>query len=242
MAEAGRLLLADRQSWRGTLVLAFVADEEINSTGAKAAAAESVRLRGDRRADAQRGVRGAQGLRATADPRARQGGAFRPAGPGQRTQSSRAARLVELLAQRDAMLRQRHHPLVGHASLTVSRIAGGIADNIVPDLCEIVLDERVLPGARLESTLDDLHDLLRRAREEHGVDAELAQVRTAAGSAETPPDSPLLHAALAAARQPWRDAAAAGRADRRLRPRAFPRSRQRRHHSRPRLAGSGAPA
>ncbi len=200
MAEAGRLLLADRGSWRGTLVLAFVADEEINSIGAKAAATERFDwvIVGEPTRNAVYAAH-----KGCVRPLIRVRGKSAHSGRPELGSNAivAASRLVEMLAQRDAMLRQREHRLVGRASLTVSRITGGIADNIVPDLCEIVLDERVLPGARLESTLDDLHELLRLARQEHGVDADLAEVRTAAGSAETPPDSPLLHAALVASQR-----------------------------------------
>jgi acetylornithine deacetylase/succinyl-diaminopimelate desuccinylase family protein len=199
MAEAGRLLLAERDSWRGTLVLAFVADEEINSTGAKAAAAELPPgwvVIGEPTCNAVYAAH-----KGCVRPLIRVRGKAAHSGCPElgRNAIVAAAELVRLLAQRDAMLRRRHHGLVGHASLTVSRISGGIADNVVPDLCEIVLDERVLPGTPPEATLDALRDLLRRAQEEHGVEAELAEVRTAAGPAETPPDSPLLQAALAAA-------------------------------------------
>ena len=198
MAEAGRLLLAERGSWRGTLVLAFVADEEINSTGAKAAATAAppdfVVIGEPTRNAVYAAHKGC--VRPLIRVRGQAAHSGRP--ELGRNAIVAAAQLVQLLGERDAALRQRHHPLVGHASLTVSRIAGGIADNIVPDLCEIVLDERVLPGTRLEDTLDALRDLLRRARQDHGVEAELSEVRTAAGPAETPPDSPLLQAALAA--------------------------------------------
>lgn len=200
MAEAGRLLAATRATWRGTLVLAFVADEEINGTGAKAAAAEMPRydwmVIGEPTRNAVYAAHKGC-LRPIIHVRGRAAHSGRP--ELGRNAITAAAQLVELLDARDAMLRRKHHPLVGHASLTVARIAGGIADNVVPDLCEIVYDERVLPGERLEAALDDLHVLLRHAREEYGIDAALAEVRTAAGSAETPPDSPLLPAALAAA-------------------------------------------
>jgi succinyl-diaminopimelate desuccinylase len=199
MAEAGRLLAAERDTWRGTLVLVFVADEETTSIGAKEAAAEVPRFdwvvigepTGNAVYAAHKGC-----LRPLIRVRGRAAHSGRPE-QGHNAIAD-AARLVELLRARDAMLRQKHHPLVGRASLTVSRIAGGIADNVVPDCCEIVFDERILPGESVESALGALQELLRRARQEHAIDAELAEVRTQAGPAETPPDSPLLRAALTA--------------------------------------------
>jgi succinyl-diaminopimelate desuccinylase len=39
-----------------------------------------------------------------------------------------------------------HHPLCGPATLSVGLIAGGISVNTVPDVCEIEIDRRVIPG------------------------------------------------------------------------------------------------
>ena len=61
-AVAERILLASqRDLWRGTLVLMFVADEEIDGGGSRAAreAAAEARPDRDRRADQQCGLRGA---------------------------------------------------------------------------------------------------------------------------------------------------------------------------------------
>jgi acetylornithine deacetylase/succinyl-diaminopimelate desuccinylase family protein len=200
MAEAGRLLLAERDAWRGTLILAFVMDEEINGTGSKAVAAggkpfDFVVVGEPTRNAVYAAHKGC--LRPLLRVRGKAAHSGRPELGVNAIVA--AARLVGLLAGRDAMLRQLQHPLVGHASLTVSRIAGGLADNIVPDACDIVLDERVLPGDRVDGSLEALRELLRRARRDHDVDAEIVEVRAAADPAETPPDSPLLPAALAAA-------------------------------------------
>jgi acetylornithine deacetylase/succinyl-diaminopimelate desuccinylase-like protein len=97
-------------------------------------------------------------------------------------------------------LRSLDHPLVGHASLTVTRIVGGIADNVVPEDCELVLDRRLLPGETLDDALDDLQALLTRAKRDHGVDAEIAAIRTKAGSTETAVEEPLVRKAVAISR------------------------------------------
>jgi acetylornithine deacetylase/succinyl-diaminopimelate desuccinylase len=111
-----------------------------------------------------------------------------------------ASQLTSLFDARDRELRAKNHPLVGRASLTVTRIAGGIADNVVPDSCEMVLDRRLLPGETLDAALDDLNALLTRAKRDHGVDAELAAIRTMAGPTETAVDDPLVRNAVAISR------------------------------------------
>ena len=196
MVEAGRLLAAQRDLWRGALVLAFVADEEIDGCGSRAL------VKQEPKAD----------LVVVGEPTnnavfAAHKGCLRPLirTNGKAAHSGRpelgvnailaAGHLMTLFDERDRELRTQTHPLVGHASLSVTRIAGGIADNVVPDACEMVLDRRLLPGETLDAALDELHALLTRAKREHGVQAELAAVRTAAGPTETAVDDPLVRAA-----------------------------------------------
>ena len=201
MVEAGRLLAVHRDLWRGELVLAFVADEEIDGGGSRAL------VKQEPKAD----------LVLVGEPTnnavfAAHKGCLRPLirTNGRAAHSGRpelgvnailaAGQLMTLFDARDRELRAQTHPLVGHASLSVTRIAGGIADNVVPDTCEIVLDRRLLPGETVDAALDELHALLTRAKREHGVQAEVVAVRTAAGPTETSVDDPLVREAVAISR------------------------------------------
>jgi succinyl-diaminopimelate desuccinylase len=201
MVEAGRLLASERGSWRGTLVLMFVADEETNGGGSRALAKQQPR----------------PDLIVVGEPTnnavyAAHKGCLRPLirAKGKAAHSGRpelgvnailaASHLVSLFDARDRELRTQSDPLVGHASLSVTRIAGGIADNVVPENCELVLDRRLLPGETLDAALDELHALLKRAKREHGVEAEIAAIRTNAGATETPVDDPLVREAVAISR------------------------------------------
>jgi acetylornithine deacetylase len=60
----------------------------------------------------------------------------------------RMARVVSALEEYAAALPTQAppHPLCGPATLSVGRIRGGISVNTVPDLCEIEIDRRVVPG------------------------------------------------------------------------------------------------
>jgi acetylornithine deacetylase/succinyl-diaminopimelate desuccinylase len=201
MAEAGRLLAAQRNSWRGTLVLMFVADEEIDGGGS--------RLLARQQPSPDWIVIGEPTNNATF---AAHKGCLRPLirAKGKAAHSGRpelgvnailaASELTSLFDARDRELRALNHPLVGHASLSVTRIAGGIADNVVPDNCEMVLDRRLLPGETLDAALDDLHALLTRAKRDHGVEAEIAAIRTKAGPTETAVNDPLVREAVAISR------------------------------------------
>ncbi len=54
--------------------------------------------------------------------------------------------LAELDALDESMLAGRTHPLLGHASLHASLIAGGTGMSTYPDRCELKLERRTLPG------------------------------------------------------------------------------------------------
>jgi acetylornithine deacetylase/succinyl-diaminopimelate desuccinylase len=112
-----------------------------------------------------------------------------------------AGHLMSAFYERDRELRGQNHPLVGHASLTVTRIAGGIGDDVVPDNCEMVLDRRLLPGETLNEALSDLHALLARAKRDQAVEAERAAIRTMAEPTETSVSDPLVVEAVAISRQ-----------------------------------------
>jgi succinyl-diaminopimelate desuccinylase len=201
MVEAGRLLASQRDLWRGTLVLMFVADEEINGGGSRALAKQQPK----------------PDLIVIGEPTnnavyAAHKGCLRPLirAKGKAAHSGRpelgvnailaASHLTSLFDARDRELRAQSHPLVGHASLSVTRIAGGIADNVVPENCELMLDRRLLPGETLDAALDELLALLKRAKRDHGVDAEIAAIRTKAGPTETAVDDPFVRNAVAISR------------------------------------------
>jgi acetylornithine deacetylase/succinyl-diaminopimelate desuccinylase-like protein len=201
MIEAMRLLAADRRSWSGTLLGVFVADEEVASAGARrfTAAHAGIDLvvvgepTGNRPVVAHKGS-----LR----PMVRVGGQTAHSGTPDLGVNAiyQAARLLPRLALWHEALRARRHPLVGSPSLTVTRIHAGIADNIVPDACEMLLDRRLIPGEREADALDEVAALLVAASREDGVAAEIVGCNpTTGGAAETAPDHPIVAAALAAA-------------------------------------------
>jgi len=203
MTEAARLLAARKADWSGTLLLTFVADEEINSTGSKHVAKESKA----RQVPIDAVIIGEP---TSNQVHAAHKGVLRPLlrVNGQTAHSSRpelginaiqkAGLLLSMLGAEDRKLRDRRHTLLGPATLTVTRISGGIADNVVPDACEIVIDRRLLPGEEAEAALDELRELLIHAKEEHDIDAEVVRIRTASGAAETASSSPIVRLSLAA--------------------------------------------
>ena len=54
--------------------------------------------------------------------------------------------VLEALARYDRELRTRSHPLIGTAGATVTGVQAGVEHNAVPDVCELVVDRRMIPG------------------------------------------------------------------------------------------------
>jgi acetylornithine deacetylase/succinyl-diaminopimelate desuccinylase family protein len=71
--------------------------------------------------------------------------------------------IVELrdLAER---LRQRIHPLVGHPTLTVGTIEGGLITPMVPGRCRITIDRRVLPNEVADEVVQEVREAVDRVR------------------------------------------------------------------------------
>lgn len=203
MIEAMRMLASDRSSWKGTLLGVFVADEEIASEGAKAYAATRPHIdtavigepTGNSTVTAHKGS-----LR----PLVRVHGVAAHSGTPHLGDNAiyRAGQLLDLIAEHhEKVVQHRSHPLVGHASLTVTRINGGHADNVVPAQCEVLLDRRMVPGEDEETVKEEITELLALAKSRFGIRAEIVGYHaTTGGPTETMVDEPIVKASLAASR------------------------------------------
>ncbi len=75
--------------------------------------------------------------------------------------------------------------LLGKASLSVNKIIGGTASNIVPDICSTQIDIRTIPGQKIKNIIADLNKLIGKlAKKNPNFNAELKIVRSA-GSLQT---------------------------------------------------------
>ena len=84
---------------------------------------------------------------------------------------SAAARVVAAIDQEHARLAGSQWTTpVGAGSVTTVGINGGIAQNIVPDRCEVLINRRTVPGERVESVFAALGDLVVAAAEPAGVE------------------------------------------------------------------------
>ncbi|WP_102960257.1 M20 family metallopeptidase [Mangrovicella endophytica] len=203
MLEAVRMLTADRSAWSGTLLAIFVADEEIASEGAKHYAAKRPAIDfavvGEPTSNTIYSAH-----KGSLRPLVRVLGVPAHSGTPHLGENAvlRAGQLLAMVAEEhETSVRLRSHPLVGEASLTVTRIHGGHADNVLPGACEMLLDRRMVPGESEEAVKAEIADLLGRAHARFGLRAEILDWKpTTGGATETAADRPIVQKSLAAAR------------------------------------------
>lgn len=205
MVEALRLLAAHRGHWSGTLMGVFTADEEVASEGAKFYASDAppvidFAVIGEPTSNATFSAH-----KGSLRPRVRVKGVTAHSGTPELGINAiyQSARLLGLIEEaHHQQVRCRCHALVGNASLTVTRIHGGHADNVVPDSCELLLDRRMVPGEDEAAVKAELQQLLDHARQDTGVEAEIiAWQPTTGGATETDANEAIVQHSLTACRR-----------------------------------------
>lgn len=195
MLEAVRMLAEDRSAWSGTLLAVFVGDEEIASEGAKLYAARKPKIDfavvGEPTSNATFSAH-----KGSLRPIVRVLGVPAHSGTPHLGENAiyRAGELLQRIAEHhEAVVRHRSHPLVGEASLTVTRIAGGHADNVLPGSCELLLDRRMVPGEDEAAVKQEIADMLALAKARSGLRAEIVGYKaTTGGPTETAADRPIV--------------------------------------------------
>lgn len=102
---------------------------------------------------------------------------------------SHMAAVIQALDQHAKTLGARSHPLLGPATLNIGQIHGGEQINFVPDLCEIAIDRRLIPGEDPEQVWAGYSQLAAH------LGAEIDRPMIADPSLETDATSDVVHAA-----------------------------------------------
>ena len=98
------------------------------------------------------------------------------------------AELIGALREYALELTQRPpHPLVGSPTCSVGMIHGGQMPNIVPDLCEIILDRRMIPGEEMEGVVAEVEGVIGQAAGDRFRWS--TEITLGGHPLETPPDS-----------------------------------------------------
>jgi acetylornithine deacetylase/succinyl-diaminopimelate desuccinylase-like protein len=108
-----------------------------------------------------------------------------------------AARVVDLIETTYAsQLKRRRHALLGHGTISVGAMRGGVQANIVPDQCDVIVDRRTLPGESEPGVRRELAALFRRHRLRVAIHDAKGEP---CDPTETDPRLPLVREFLAAA-------------------------------------------
>ena len=180
----------------GELVVAAVADEEHASVGSQALVASGVRsdaaiVTEPTRLSIAPAHRGFAWIGVEVHGRAAHGSRYDIG-----VDAIRNAGL--LLAELDALdagaLRERTHPLLGHASLHASLIEGGTAMSVYPDRCGLRLERRTMPGESTEEVVEEVRaacERVSRRRPDFRADVELELARS---PSDVPENAPIVRA------------------------------------------------
>ncbi|MHC5146644.1 MAG: M20 family metallopeptidase [Planctomycetota bacterium] len=90
------------------------------------------------------------------------------------------------------------HPALGGCSMSINRIAGGSATNIVPDSCVLELDIRTLPGQDHTGIIDELQNLCDDLQKNDPDFKTHISIIRAVDGLETPADHPFIEQACRA--------------------------------------------
>ncbi|GAG37505.1 unnamed protein product, partial [marine sediment metagenome] len=113
---------------------------------------------------------------------------------------------MDRLARRVSRIR---NPLLGRASMAMTLIAGGVADNVIPPQCRLTLDRRFLPEERTEDIQGQIESALQELRkEDEEIQLELLESHRA-NAAITPEEAEIVQTALKCRRDVLNDDAGA---------------------------------
>ena len=184
MLNAMQQMIQAAHQWSGTLMGVFVADEEVASIGARHYVKSAPHIdfcvigeptscttvaahKGSMRPIAK--IHGTTAHSGTPDLGVN---AILKMGP-----------LFDEVEREHERIKSRHHNLVGSPSLTVTRVAGGHADNVVPDSAELMLDRRMIPGENVDEVKDEINELVARAAKIAETHMEIVDYKPTTGGA-----------------------------------------------------------
>ena len=235
MMAAALRLKNSPSTWRGTLTVACMADEEFRFRGVNAMLeqmrAEPVSATSNRRLDAQDApdgdcksparlpdfavvgeptrlhvVRGCKGcLRFAIHAVGRAAHSSKPH-EGRSAVVAMAHAILALETHFTTRLAQIVAPGFGASTGSIGLISGGTGVNIVPERCTVQVDIRLLPGQDARATQEEIHALLReRCQQVADVEWQFPEASVVDPSFEFPADHPLVMTACSVLNQPTPD-------------------------------------
>jgi len=97
-----------------------------------------------------------------------------------------AARVICALEERlIPRLLAKSHPLVGSPTFNIGKIRGGVRNSLVPEICQVQLDRRTIPGEKPEDILKEIQEIIGELKKTRGeLNAQVALIPTGPESEE----------------------------------------------------------
>jgi succinyl-diaminopimelate desuccinylase len=161
MIAAAKILAAANLPLKGDLILAFTAGEEGEQLGATELAArpdlapvQAVVVAEPSYNDVYVAEKGALWLKVTT---------YGKSAHGSMPHLGRNAimMMVALLSELDSLVvPHEEHPLLGGFTRSINTIVGGVKTNVVPDRCEVTIDQRTVPGQDHGAIVNQVEELI----------------------------------------------------------------------------------
>lgn len=151
----------------GTLIVNVVADEETGGRHGALYVAQNIAKRPDYVIVGEQtlnkvaiGERGFASTRVTTRGRAAHGAL---PWEGANAIEAMAEVIVALRREMWPILEDRLNPYFHHSSASINMISGGVKENVVPDLCSIYIDRRIIPGEDPAAVVQEIREVAERA-------------------------------------------------------------------------------
>lgn len=100
-------------------------------------------------------------------------------------------RVIDAVRRYDSDLREREHPLIGAPRASVTGVRAGIEHNAIPDVAEVTVDRRMIPGETPKGVHAELTRLVTDALASDHYEWSVQQLHHAFQPVEIDPASPL---------------------------------------------------
>ena len=109
----------------------------------------------------------------------------------------KAARLIDAIDKKLVpALKERTHPYLPHSTINVSKVRSGCKENVVPELAEITIDRRIVPGETLDGAAQEVIDLLEQLKAADPFEYEIHFDYRSGVPTDTSPDDVLVQSML----------------------------------------------
>ena len=109
----------------------------------------------------------------------------------------KASRFINLIdTELKPKLENRTNKYLPHSSINVAKIHGGVKENVVPEVVEITLDRRIVPGETIDGAIEEIQALLDRLVTEDPFEYEFCHDYRSGFPVYTEPDNQLIQTML----------------------------------------------